>query len=265
MRAGQVAVEVGQPVDHGRVALKRDAPAQPIVEHAGDERPFRGRPGFLLHQRGQGQHLVPGPAQGVGALLHGRGVHLVKTVQHAAQNFFRAIRFGEEVRVRIDVAFHAAVLEFPPGQKPCVAAQRQKRRFQPEALRFQFVGDLLEGQPFGNGDRVPGDPPLRQDVQQGERAHRLGQLVLAALQAAVLSGQARPEPERPLVFQHAGIRQEPRGVRECAARPDEHARRFGQSRAGGDERTMKGKGGQPQQDRDEADREHQGFLHGGEP
>ena len=51
--ARQVAVEIGDAIDNGRIGLQPHAAFQPVVEHCRDQRPLEGRAGFFFDDRGQ--------------------------------------------------------------------------------------------------------------------------------------------------------------------------------------------------------------------
>ena len=115
MDAAEVAVEVGDPVDHGRIGLEPHAALHPIEEDGGDEWPFLGDPRLLLDDRSERHHLAHRELALRRAGPEG-SVDLTEFVDHRLGDLRRGQSLRETIGVGEEVALESRALDLEsPG------------------------------------------------------------------------------------------------------------------------------------------------------
>ena len=105
MFAGEVAVEVREPIDHGRIAFQPDSFFKTIVKNRRYDGTFKRHSGLLFDNRSQGHHLVNGKAKCFCLFAKVSRKDRLKSLEHGGNNLVGRSCLGKIIRVRKKIAF----------------------------------------------------------------------------------------------------------------------------------------------------------------
>jgi hypothetical protein len=179
----QVAVEfLAEAVDDGGVRLQPHALAQPVDEHAGDQRPLVGRGGFLLDHGREYQRLVRRLDRQVRRATPPRRLELaLQAPVRLKQQFAVAGAAREAIRIGKELAFRMLSREADPGHPFLLAQAAQFDRHL--RMRLDRCQRLARGPALGERQRVQQHVTRHELVEECRRRGARQQFVLAGLYA----------------------------------------------------------------------------------